>query len=69
MPKINLKRTVHVGGKVFFKGDAFVTDAEEVMIQAEIERLEEIEAQAAEAAEDAEENIEAPKKSNRKSDK
>jgi len=65
MPQIDLDRTVHVGGKVFFKGKAFVTDAEKVMIDAEIERLNEIDAQAAEAAETDEEK---PKKS-KKNDK
>jgi hypothetical protein len=66
MAEINLERTVHVGGKVFFKGKAFVTDAEKQMIDAEIERLNEIDAQAAEDSEEAEEK---PKKSKTKTDK
>lgn len=66
MPKVNLPRTVHVGGKVFFKGEAFVTDAEQVSIEAEIKRLDEIDAQAAEASEEEEEK---PKRAKTKTDK
>jgi hypothetical protein len=66
MPKVNLPRTVHVGGKVFFKGDAFVTDAEKIQIDTEIQRLEEIEAEAAEHSED---DSDKPKKGSKKSDK
>lgn len=66
MPKVNLSRTVHVGGKVFFKGEAFVSDAEKTAIDAEIERLEQIDAEAADAAETDEEK---PKKSKTKTGK
>lgn len=64
MPKVTLDRTIHAGGKVFFKGDAFVTDAEKVLIEAEIKRLEEIEAEL-----ESSEQGEAPKKGRAKSDK
>ena len=63
MPKVNLDRTVHAGGKVFFKGEAFVSDQDKALIDAEIERLNQIDAEA-----EGEES-QAPKKTTKRSDK
>jgi len=63
MPKINLDRTVHAGGKVFFKGEAVVSDQDKELIDAELERLRQIE------AESEGEGDEAPKKGKAKTEK
>lgn len=63
MPKVDLERTIHAGGKVFFKGAAFVSDADKALIDAELERLKEIE------AEQPEEQTETPKKTKTKTEK
>lgn len=39
MKEIKLEKTIHAGGKVFFPGKAFVTDAEAVLIENELKRL------------------------------
>jgi len=63
MPKMDLDRTIHAGGKVFFKGTAFVSDADKLLIDAEIERLEKQE------SEQPEEESETPKKKTKTTEK
>lgn len=59
MAEVNLEKTVHVGGKVFFKGKAIVSDQDKILIDAELERLKALEEQ--QQAEQSEED-ETPKK-------
>lgn len=59
MPKIDLENTIHAGGKVFFKGTAFVSEADKILIDNELERLKQEEAKK---AEQSEEETETPKK-------
>jgi hypothetical protein len=63
MPKIDLDKTVHAGGKVFFKGEAWVSEDEAKLIEAELTRLAELE------SEQPEEKSAMPKKTRTKSDK
>lgn len=65
MAEITLDRTIHAGGKVFFKGKAFVSDADKILIDAELERLKQIEAEQAES----EEETETPKKKTKSTEK
>jgi hypothetical protein len=53
MPKVDLDRTIHASGKVFFKGPAVVSEADKALIDAELERLKEQESEQSEEAEPA----------------
>jgi len=67
MPKVDLDRTIHAGGKVFFKGEAFVSDEDAALIEAEQKRLADLEGEQPE--ENPEEKPETPKKTTKKTEK
>lgn len=50
MPKVNLEKTIHAGGRVFFAGEAVVSDQDKELIEAELERQKRLEADEAEGA-------------------